>query len=118
MNIIFDEKIADELRERYIILELDTVMQPELPKPITLHALVEINLNDVSTISFFREMHEEMIRAYKSGIWERAIELTSALMGHFNGELDEFYQIVLDFCKESANIDLKWDGIRHTVPKE
>jgi hypothetical protein len=30
MNIIFDEKTAKELSEKYTILELDTVMQPGL----------------------------------------------------------------------------------------
>jgi hypothetical protein len=118
MNIIFNEQIADELRDRYIILELDTVMQPALPKPLTLHALVEIGLNDITTIDFFRDMHKTMVKEYKGGNWERAAELTSALYGQFNGELDEFYKLVLDFCEESAKVNRTWDGIKHTIPVE
>jgi len=118
MNIIFNEQLADELRDKYVILELDTVMQPQLPKPLTLHALVEIGLNDIPTINFFREMHQDMVAAYKSSNWDRAIELANGLVGHFNGELDEFYNLVLDFCKESAKVNRSWDGIKHTIPKE
>jgi len=118
MNIIFNQQIADNLREKYVILELDTVMQPALSEPVTLNALVEIGLNDIPTISFFREMHEEMISAYKSSNWQRAIELATGLLGQFNGELDEFYNLVLDFSTESAKVNRSWDGIKHTVPKE
>jgi hypothetical protein len=59
-----------------------------------------------------------MISAYKSGNWQRAIELASGLLGQFNGELDEFYNLVLDFSTESAKVNRSWDGIKHTVPKE
>ena len=118
LNIIFNQQIVDELRDRYVILELDTVMQPQLPEPVTLHALVEIKLNDIATLGFFRELHEDMIREYKSGNWTRATELASGLVGQFGGELDEFYKIVLDFCEESAKVNKQWDGIRHTTPTE
>jgi hypothetical protein len=118
MNIIFNKQIADELRDRYVILELDTVMQPQLPEPITLHALVEIKLNDIATIGFFREMHEDLIVEYKKGNWQRASELANGLLGQFNGEIDEFYNLVLDFCQESAKVNRTWDGIKHTVPTE
>jgi len=118
MNIIFDNKLANELREKYVILELDTVMQPALTEPLTLHALVEVGLHDISTIDFFREMHGDMIKEYKSGNWNRTIELASGLLGHFNGELDEFYNLVIDFSTESAKLNSSWDGIKHTVPKE
>jgi hypothetical protein len=40
------------------------------------------------------------------------------LLGQFGGELDEFYNLVLDFCTESAKVNRIWDGVKHTVPKE
>jgi hypothetical protein len=119
MNIIFDQNTAKQMADKYTILELDTVMQPNLPEPIILHALVEINnINELATLPFFKEMHNVMIREYKNGNWQRAIELISGLKGQFNRELDSFYENILDFCAESAKINRNWDGIRHTVPKE
>jgi len=119
MNIIFDEKTAKELAEKYTILELDTVMQPGLPEPVTLHALVEINnIGDLATLGFFKEMHSDMIFEYKRSNWNRAMELANGLVGHFNGELDSFYENVIDFCQKNAILNSSWDGVRHTVPKE
>ena len=40
------------------------------------------------------------------------------LLGQFGGELDEFYNLVIDFCAESAKVNRIWDGVKHTVPKE
>jgi len=119
MNIIFNKQIAEELKEKYTILELDTVIQPGMTEPLVLYAVIEIeNLGDFSTLAFFREMHEDMIREYKGGNWNRAIELASGLVGHFNNELDEFYNLVIDFCTESAKVNRIWDGVKHTVPTE
>jgi hypothetical protein len=63
-------------------------------------------------------MHSDMIREYKRANWDRALELTSGLVGHFGGELDSFYENVLDFCRECAKVNMKWDGVRHTIPKQ
>ena len=119
MNIIFDEKAAKDLSEKYTVLELDTVLQPGMDKPVTLHALVEVNnISELATLGFFKGMHEDMVQAYKRGEWLRAAELIGGLTGQFNGELDDFYKLTLDFCQESAKVDKQWDGIKFVVPKE
>ena len=119
MNIIFDEKLAQQLAEKYTVLELDTIMQSGLTQPVKLFAVVEItNVQDITTLSFMRELHVEMITAYKSGDWQRTQELVAMLLGQFGGELDEFYNLVLDFSVESAKVNRIWDGVKHTVPKE
>jgi hypothetical protein len=119
MNIIFDEKLAQQLAEKYTVLELDTIMQPELTQPVKLFAVVEItNVQDITTLSFMRELHVEMIAAYKSGDWQRTQELVAMLLGQFGGELDEFYNLVIDFAAESLKTNAVWDGIKHTIPKE
>jgi hypothetical protein len=119
MNIIFDEKLAEQLAEKYTVLELDTVMQTGLTQPVKLFAVVEVtNVQDITTLAFMRELHIEMIRAYKSGDWEKTQELVAMLLGQFGGELDEFYNLVIDFCTESAKVNRIWDGVKHTVPKE
>jgi hypothetical protein len=119
MNIIFDQQLAKQLSEKYTVLELDTVMQPGLKEPITLYAVIEINnISQLATLGFFKDMHIDMIQAYKRGEWLRATELANGLLTQFNGELDEFYNLVLDFCQESVKVNRTWDGIKHTVPKE
>jgi hypothetical protein len=119
MNIIFDPNIAKELADKYTVLELDTVIQPNMTEPLTLYAVIEINnIGDIATLSFFRELHKDMVVAYKSSVWEKTIEFATALKGQFGGELDEFYDLVIDFAAESAKVNRIWDGVKHTVPKE
>jgi hypothetical protein len=119
MNIIFDSNLANQLSDKYTVLELDTVMQPKLTEPVTLWAIVEINnVIDLSAIDFFKQMHSELIKAYKSNRWEDAIRLASGLVGQFGGELDEFYKRVIDFSEESDKLNRTWDGILHTTPSD
>jgi hypothetical protein len=119
MNIIFDEKLAQQLSEKYTVLELDTVMQPGLPQPIKLFAVLEVtNIQDITTLPIMCQLHFEMIKSYKNSEWEKTLELVAQLRGKFAGELDEFYDLVLDFATESAKVNRSWDGIKHTVPKE
>ena len=52
------------------------------------------------------------------GFWDKATGLAQSLRGQFGGELNEFYDLVIDFCRESAKVNLQWDGVKHTVPVE
>ena len=118
MNIIFDKNAAAELKDKYTVLELDTVMQPGLPNPVVLHAVIEPNLNEIVSINFYKESHANFIAAYKSGDWDNAIEMAKVMIGQWQGDLDQFYQMAIDFCKENAKLNTSWDGIRHTIPRE
>jgi len=118
MNIIFNQELVQQLKEKYTVLELDTVIQPDMSEPLTLYAVIEVDIADISTIEFFKVMHAELITAYKGSDWKKTIDLATALLGHWNKELDEFYNLVIDFSTESAKVNRSWDGIKHTVPKE
>jgi hypothetical protein len=119
MNIIFNQQLAKELKEKYTILELDTILQPGMTEPLTLYAVIEkIDISEISTLEFFKAMHESMVESYKSSNWEQAAQLALGLVGQWHSELDEFYNLVIDFSTESAKVNRSWDGIKHTVPKE
>jgi hypothetical protein len=115
MQIIFDEKLVPVLREKHPVLELDTIWQPGMSEPITLHAVIErVALNDIASMELQRELHEGMIRVYKSGEWEILPLLIEQLKGKWQGELDTFYDEILDFISRTDPKD--WDGIRRTMP--
>ena len=118
MNIIFDKNAAAELKDKYTVLELDTVMQPGLLMPVVLHAVIEPNLLDIISINFYKESHANFIAAYKSGDWTNAIDMAKVMIGQWNGDLDQFYQMAIDLCVENAKLNTSWDGIRHTIPRE
>jgi hypothetical protein len=119
MKIVFDQKLVKSLRERHTVLELDTVMQPGMIKPLTLHLVVEhVPISEMAELDHLKRLHEEMIVLYKKGEWELVANAVSALMGKFNGELDSFYLLVLDFSQKSAMLNKKWDGVKHLPAPE
>jgi hypothetical protein len=119
MQIIFDEKLVPELKERYIVLELDTVLQPEMKSPITLYALIpDIDISTISTIKDLCDQHQLLVDAYKTGDWDTAEFNANALKGSWQGEIDEFYDLVLETAQKYRNSQDKWTGIRYTTPTE
>jgi hypothetical protein len=119
MQIIFDTKLVSDLSEKYAVLELDTVMQPMMSSPLTLYAVIEhITLDDILQLTELKDHHKQMIQLYKSGEWHSIPQSIEPLMGKWNGELDTFYQSVIDFSAESAKLNKTWDGIRHTIPTD
>jgi hypothetical protein len=118
MNIIFDTQIANQLKDKYIVLELDSIQQPGMPEPVVLHALIEnTDLAALASMAVDREMHHELILAYKRGDWAESVRIAEQMKGRWAGEIDQFYDSVIDFSKEHAILNTTWDGIRHTVPK-
>lgn len=119
MQIIFDEKVAKELQQRYVILELDTVKQPDMTEPVTLYAVIEnIELEIIPTMLDLIARHVTMIEQYKNSKWEDAIVNANALKGSWKGEIDEFYDIVLTTANKMLENNTTWDGIRYTTPVE
>jgi hypothetical protein len=118
MNIIFDTLIANQLKDKYIVLELDSIQQPGMAEPVVLHALIEnTDLAALASMAVDREMHHELILAYKAGDWSEAVRIAEQMKGRWAGEIDQFYESVIDFSRENAILNTTWDGIRHTVPK-
>jgi hypothetical protein len=117
MQIIFDEKLVPSMRERHTVLELDTIMQDGLAAPITLYAVIEhVPILEMAELENLKELHAQLIGHYKMGDWHLVPHAVEPLMGKFNGELDSFYQEVLDFSSKCAKLNKKWDGIRYTTP--
>jgi len=119
MQIIFDQKLVPELQKRYVVLELDTILQPGMKEPLTLYALVEnLDLQIITNLPILVQQHYELIQHYKSGQWLLAESHAHALHGSWRGELDEFYDLVLSTCREYIESNTTWNGVRFIVPSE
>ena len=119
MQIIIEEKLVPELREKYTILELDTIMQPGMTEPITLYALIErIDFTKINKLNDLRDQHEQMVRAYKSNDFSSAEREANTLRGSWYSELDDFYDLVISTCREMQETNTTWTGVRYTEPKD
>jgi adenylate cyclase len=57
--------------------------------------------------------HNSMLAAYRNQMFDDAIELSVGLKGCHGGELDQYYDLWIERCKEMSqrNLPKVWDGI-------
>lgn len=115
MNIIFDQP-ADELLEKFVVLELDTFSNQA--RSVTAYCVIEqIPLHDFPTLPAYKETHHNLMQEYKKQNWEYCLCAIKELTGKWNGELDSFY----DNLQERINIwqkDPPGADWHHAIPRD
>lgn len=92
MNIIFGKEHADRLKNKYTVLELDTVQVAGTEDTVTAYCIVEnIDLDDLPMVESMQNLHQDLIVKYQSRNWSTCLELIRRLRGFWNGELDSYY---------------------------
>jgi hypothetical protein len=103
MQIIFSRKIAEELRDRYTILELETfTVQDQILETFCVVSGEKLNLAELPHLADHIRMHEEFIEQLKQKNYRFCIDAIEQLMGKFGGEIDSFYEIVLERCNKQV----------------
>lgn len=115
MQIIFGDP-PEELVEKYVVLELDTIKYSEDADPITAYCVVggeHVTLEEMSEIKQNCDTHRALIMNYYKKNWEFCIQSIEALRGKFRGELDSFYDVLESRIRDYKNgkIESEWDGI-------
>ena len=93
MQIIFGRENAEMLREKYTVLDLETVEQDGVS--IELFCLIpgdKIGLPDLPQLDNWVKLHNEFLKGYQTNQYEFCLQCIEHLMGKFGGELDSFYQ--------------------------
>jgi hypothetical protein len=106
MHIIFGKEQADQLANKYTVLELDT-FQFGLGGPIvTAYCTVEnIPLEEILTLAETKLSHDQLIKEYHQRQWGPCLELLDGLQGKWNQELDSFYQDLRSRVEQNAVCD-------------
>ena len=92
MNIIFEEKLTEDIREKYILLELDT-FSPEpnvFKKCWALIGKDEVNVQEVHNMDQFTDLHHNMIKNYGLKNWKFCHDALDHLIGKFRGEIERY----------------------------
>jgi hypothetical protein len=92
MNIIFGKEHAQELSNKYTVLELDT-FQFEINGPIlTAYCTIEtVPVEELPKLDQLRTQHEHLLINYRNRSWNDCLIGISLLTGKWRGELDSFY---------------------------
>jgi hypothetical protein len=95
MDIIFSRQAADELRERYTVLELETFdVEGKILETFCVVPGDRIPLEEVVKLDHWKKLHETFVQANKDKNAKLCYDLRLYLKGKWGGELDEFYDIV------------------------
>lgn len=114
MNIMFEESITDEVREKYTLLELDTFHFANTDTTSTAYCLIEnIPIQEMLTIEQFQSLHSNLIKNYRSKNWKFCEDAVEHLTGKWNSEVDSFYVNLMDRVNQYKSQDpgTDWTGI-------
>jgi len=114
MNIIFEDSITDEINKKYTLLPLDKIYSLELDCVRTAYcALSNISIAELMTLENYVDLHRNMINNYYNRNWSFCEQALEHLIGHWNGEVDTFYNHFahrVQFYKDNDPGE-DWDGV-------
>jgi hypothetical protein len=106
MQLIFGRENAETLREKYTVLELETIDVEG--KPLEVFCLISaehIGLSDLPTLEQWTKLHDEFLHGYHTEQYNYCRQCIEHLMGKFGGELDSFYEEILRRINEAEAVD-------------
>jgi len=92
MNIIIGKDAAEQLADKMLVLELETLEKDG--KTITAYCVVpgdKIDIKEMSDLKYYKQLHEDMIDRLNKGENAFVLSAIEYLKGRFGGELDTFY---------------------------
>jgi hypothetical protein len=113
MQIIMGKDIADQISDKYIVLELDTVLVEGQPVPA--YAVLDagsIPLGEMQDIPTWTEHHNKLMENYRKKNWDFCEQMIDHCQGRWGGELNSFYIEIYARVQDLKHQTLPedWDG--------
>lgn len=114
MNIIIDPEQVEQFREKYTVLELDTIRIVANDQVVTAYCVVEnIPVLELPLVESHRKLHHNLLENYRKKDWNFCQNAIDQLKGRWGGEIDSFYE---DLSERLAKYEAQdpgdsWDGI-------
>jgi hypothetical protein len=96
MQIIWDQEVVEKIKNTHTILELETFEVED--KFITAYCVVpaEKIVMEIMQLDANKELHNGFVKAFKDKNYALCNELSEHLMGKFGGEVDTFYEEIIN----------------------
>ena len=95
MDIIFSRAVANQLMEKYVVLELEPHgVGEEILETFCVVPAEKIPLTETVMLDHWKKLHGEFVQANNDKNGKLCQDLSEHLVGKWGGELDEFYEIV------------------------
>ena len=96
MQIIFGRENAEKLREKYTVLDLETVEKDG--HSLEVFCLIpgeKISITELPQLDHWIKLHNDFLNGYHTQQWNYCRQSVEHLMGKFGGEVDSFYEEIL-----------------------
>ena len=113
MNIIFGTEMAEQAKERYTVLELDTFNLLPTDQVITAYCLVEtVPIEEMPAIESLKDLHSNLMAEYRKRNWHYCEDAIAHLTGKWHSELNSFYTELYQRIQTLKQEDLPeaWTG--------
>jgi hypothetical protein len=113
MNIIFDSPLVESLKQRHIVLELDTIEFDGLAQPIKTFCVIEqVPLTEIDTVEHWVKLHYSLITHYQKQDWKVCADAIRLLRGRWGGVVDSFYDEIDKRIQNfsSQSLPTEWTG--------
>ena len=119
MNIVLGDDSIQEIKNRVTVLELDSFrINGDDHVTRAWCVLEDVPLQDLMHIQSLIDLHTNLMRNYRLRNWNYCQQAIEHLHGHWNGQLDSFYQDLSRRIEHLLmdNVDPDWDGIIEKNP--
>jgi hypothetical protein len=115
---MFEDSITDEIKSKYILLELDTFHFSDINSNKTAYCLIESTpIQEMFTLDKNLELHKNLVKNYKLRNWKYCEDALEHLLGKWNGEIDSFYNTIVERIQQFKiqNLDSNWTSV---IPRQ
>ena len=104
MQLVFDKTVAEQLSEKYTVVELETLTVAGVGAVTAWCVLpAEKIFSELDVLPMNLKTHRDLLDAISSNQSEIALELCASLTGKFGGELDTFYEELTKRIQETGS---------------
>jgi adenylate cyclase len=117
--IVLGPVTAERLDDEYFTLELDCIAVKGKKEGVNIFTVFRNPTINVERWEAAKNQHDAMLLAYRQQNWDTAILAVSQLRGHFDGQMDHYYDLWLERIQEMRNAGLPkdWDGVFRATSK-
>jgi hypothetical protein len=105
VEIIFGRENAEKLREKYTVLDLETVEKDGVS--LEVFCLIpgnKLTITELPQLEKWIQLHNEFLHGYHTQQYEYCRQCIEHLVGKFGGEVDTFYEEILRRINEAEAV--------------
>jgi hypothetical protein len=114
MQIIFGTENAQNMAEKHIVLELDTMRFDPTQVVTTAYCVLQnLPMADLHLVVDNSELHHDMMEMYRDRRWAEAIEIISQIRDYWGEEMHSFYDAMTERMQSLIEHDpgADWDHV-------